>query len=586
MRNNLYWQNRLLEMEELVQQEAEAQAAALEAEYRRAQAEIDREIRAWYQRFADNNEISLADAKRLLSSREMEELRWDVQDYIAIGQKAGADPLWIKQLENASARYHVTRLDALKLRTQQHAEVLFGNQLDAADRHMRHVVTDGYYRTLFEYQKGFGIGWDVGQLDTRRLDLIMAKPWAADGHVFSERIWADRTRLVNNLHSELIHSTMLGKAPDGSIKAIAKQMGTSLYNAGRLYMTESAAMYAISQGDAYNELDVEEYELVATLDRDTSALCRALDGKTYRMADYKPGDTAPPFHPWCRTVTVPHYKDMDGMRAARGADGKTYYVPSDMKYEDWLATQTAAQSGPPVPLPAPAPGATMAVEDCTDIVQLNQFVAAQLKGRGVTKVDYTGMDLELAKGNAKHLLQLHGEYNSQMVTVQVGDLGKCTYARVVRFGIDPSAVLEYNPRFFKDRERLEKLYTQDTAINFHPKGTEVFADIAITTHEFAHTLTSCVQSEMLGQHTDFWKGVKSIKRRYVTEMNRLGRASPSTAEEAKEMIGRLEKIYISNYAGKNNDEFMAEAFAMAKLSDEPSPYAVEVMELVEEYFGR
>ena len=55
------------------------------------------------------------------------------------------------------------------------------------------------------------------------------------------------------------------------------------------------------------------------------------------MNDYKVGVTAPPFHPNCRTCTCPYFDDdfLKGDRAARGKDGKTYYVPSDMKYSEW-----------------------------------------------------------------------------------------------------------------------------------------------------------------------------------------------------------------------------------------------------------
>ncbi|MDR1131314.1 MAG: phage head morphogenesis protein, partial [Oscillospiraceae bacterium] len=56
------------------------------------------------------------------------------------------------------------------------------------------------------------------------------------------------------------------------------------------------------------------------------------------MSEYEAGVTAPPFHPWCRTTTVPYFEDNYGERAARGADGETYYVPSDMKYGDWKET--------------------------------------------------------------------------------------------------------------------------------------------------------------------------------------------------------------------------------------------------------
>lgn len=48
--------------------------------------------------------------------------------------------------------------------------------------------------------------------------------------------------------------------------------------------------------------------------------------------------TAPPFHVRCRSTTVPYFADNFGVigeRAARGADGKTYYVPADMSYGEW-----------------------------------------------------------------------------------------------------------------------------------------------------------------------------------------------------------------------------------------------------------
>lgn len=102
-------------------------------------------------------------------------------------------------------------------------------------------------------------------------------------------------------------------------------------------MTEQAYFSSAAQKDCFNDLDVEEYEIVATLDSHTSDICRSLDGKVFKMSDYKPGVTAPPFHVYCRSTTAPHFKDnFDvGGRAARGADGKTYYVPDDVTYSEW-----------------------------------------------------------------------------------------------------------------------------------------------------------------------------------------------------------------------------------------------------------
>jgi SPP1 gp7 family putative phage head morphogenesis protein len=164
---------------------------------------------------------------------------------------------------------------------------------------------------------------------------------AADGKNFSDRIWQSKTSMVNELHNELVRNCILGKAPDETIKNMTKfvdkKFKKAKMQAGRLVMTEQAFFASAAQKDCFNELDVEEFEVVATLDSHTSEICQSLDGQHFPMKDYQPGVTAPPFHVYCRSTTVPYFDDewSVGERAARGEDGKTYYVPSDMKYKDW-----------------------------------------------------------------------------------------------------------------------------------------------------------------------------------------------------------------------------------------------------------
>ena len=131
---------------------------------------------------------------------------------------------------------------------------------------------------------------------------------------------------------------MLGKDPQKAIDAIAKKMNSSKKNAGKLVMTEKAFFSSAAQKDCFAELDVEQFEIVATLDSHTSEICQEMDGKHFEISKWEVGVNAPPFHPWCRSTTVPYFDDefdAVGERAARGADGKTYYIPADMKYKDW-----------------------------------------------------------------------------------------------------------------------------------------------------------------------------------------------------------------------------------------------------------
>lgn len=338
MRNSTYWRERFAQLEQSQNRRGTECFAEIEQQYRGAMKEIEKQIAVWYQRFADNNEIGLSEARRLLRNKELDELKWDVNQYIRRGKENAVTGEWIEQLENASARYHISRLEALKLHTQQSMEVMFGNQMDSIDSTMREIYLEGIQQTAFEIQKGVGVGWDFASVDERRIEKVINKPWAADGKNFSSRIWGNRRKLVNELHTELTKGIILGRDPQKTIDAIAKEMNTSKNVTGRLIMTEQAYFSEEAKKDAFRELDVEMYEIVATLDSRTSEICQEMDGRRFPMSQWETGVTAPPFHVWCRSTTVPAFNDefdLIGERAARGADGKTYYVPSTMTYKEW-----------------------------------------------------------------------------------------------------------------------------------------------------------------------------------------------------------------------------------------------------------
>lgn len=341
MKNSTYWQKRFEELESILNQYGQEAFAKIQPAFDQATRDINAEIEKWIYRISVNNEISMADARKLLNADELAEFKWSVEEYIKYGKENAINQQWMKQLENASAKYHISRLDALKLHVQQAEEVAFGNYLDLVDGMARKVYSEGYYRSIFEVQKGFGIGWNVASIDENKLSKLIIKPWASDGKNFSDRIWTAKTQMVNDLHSEMTRACILGKAPDEAIKNLSKYVNKKFSNAkvqaGRLVMTEQAFFSAASQKDAFNELGVEEFEIVATLDSHTSAICQDLDGKHFPMKNYEPGVTAPPFHVWCRSTTCPYFDDefSIGERAARDAEGKTYYVPSNMTYPKW-----------------------------------------------------------------------------------------------------------------------------------------------------------------------------------------------------------------------------------------------------------
>lgn len=333
-----YWKDRFEQIEKICHDKGAVTYREIEEQYRKAQREIESQISVWYQRFAVNNGITMQEARRLLTSGELAELKWDVNEYIKYGQQNAIDGKWMKQLENASAKAHISRLEALKLQVQQQVEIVFGNQLDGIDKAMRAVYSAGYLHTAFEIQKGTGVGYTLAAFNQTLIDKILNRPWAPDGKNFSDRVWSNKQKLINELNTTLTQGIILGKDPGKIINAMSKKLDVSKTAAGRLVMTESAAFASRGQEDCFKELGVEEYEIVATLDSHTSEICQDMDGKVFKMSEREIGLNAPPFHVNCRTTTVPYFNDewnKNAERAARDENGDIYYVPDDMTYKEW-----------------------------------------------------------------------------------------------------------------------------------------------------------------------------------------------------------------------------------------------------------
>ena len=341
MNNAEYWKLRFEQLEQAQNQKGVKAYADIERQYKEAQKQLEGQIARWYQRFATNNGISLAEARQYLKGADLKEFKWDVQEYIKYGQDNALNSGWMKELENASAKYHISKLEALKVQTQHSLEVMYAKQFGTMHGALSDAFESGYYHTAYELQHGFNVGWDIAGLDQAQIEKVLAKPWAADGYNFSERIWGNKNKLISEVHNELSRNIMLGADPQKAIDSLAKKMNTSKNNAGRLVMTEEAYFSSAAQKDCFESLGVEQYEIVATLDSHTSDICRSLDGKHFPMKDYQPGVTAPPFHVYCRSTTVPYFDEQFdiGEQAARDEEtGKTYYIPDDMNYQEWKET--------------------------------------------------------------------------------------------------------------------------------------------------------------------------------------------------------------------------------------------------------
>lgn len=176
MRNADYWARRLKITEDALKDQAYDYAQNLEEQFDKAIAQIDTQMRAWYQRFATNNGITYAEAQKMLTAGELKEFKWTVQEYIKAGKEHAISGAWAKELENASARVHISRLDSLKIQLRQQAEVLTEARIKATASASELAYTSSYYHTAFEVQRGLGVGWTMQALNTETVSKVLSRP--------------------------------------------------------------------------------------------------------------------------------------------------------------------------------------------------------------------------------------------------------------------------------------------------------------------------------------------------------------------------------------------------------------------------
>lgn len=535
MQHKEYWAERFEKLTDAQLNKGAEYYYNLQEQYRKAIASIEKDIAKWYTRYATENGITLAEAKRLLNGRELEEFRMSVKEYIAKGKSL--DPKWAKQLEAASTKVHVSRLEALKVQMQQQAEMLYSYERDGIDELARSVYTDGYYHTAYEIQKGIGVGFDLMALDANRIDKLIAKPWAADGKNFSQRIWNNRAQLVSELENRLTQSIIRGQSPKKVIAELAERFNVNKSRAGALVMTESAFFASASQRDAFNDLDVEKYEILATLDSRTSETCRVMDGEVIPMSEYKPGVTAPPFHVRCRSTTVPFFEDeftVLEQRAARGEDGKYYTVPASMKYKDWENVFVKGNGNA---------DEWKAKHSVKSVAEYAEAMKARNKD-GQEIIFSEKLTGEKWQASKKVITDLAKEYNTRLIEVLPGAQG--CYAGTVDLG-GTMRLSSSNPV---------------TAI-----------------HEFAHSIASERATKLgLVNDVEFWKEVRKIRTAYRKAVRENPTLMISSYADGERLIG----------------EFMAEAFAQVKAKELGLPsdygtdftYSRQVVAAIDKYFKK
>ena len=288
--SSMYWKTREARQHEMNLKESAQHDKMLEQIYKTMQASIQRDIDAFYGRYAAKEGISLAEAKKRAD-------KLDIEAYAAKAKRYVATHNMSKRANEEMRLYNLT----MKVNRLELFKANIGMQLvdgfSDIDEFMGNKLNE---RTTNELKRQAGI---LGN-SVRNSEAMAASIVGASFHnaTYSQRVWAHQEQLKYELHKLLTRGLMQGINPKKLASELSRTFGVSLRNASRLMRTEMARVQTEAQFQSYKRNGFEWYQF-HTLGSKACEICRALDEKVFKVDDMLVSENAPPMHPNCRCST-------------------------------------------------------------------------------------------------------------------------------------------------------------------------------------------------------------------------------------------------------------------------------------------
>ena len=249
-----------------------------------------KEINAFYGRYAAKENITLAEAKKRVSQLDIKEYERKAKRYVKnkdFSAKANEE----MRLYNATMK--INRLEMLKANIG--LELISGH--NELDKFMGGILQG---RTEDELKRQAGILGNTIKNNAQAAHAIVNASF--HNAKFSDRIWLYQDLLKADLTKLLQSGLIAGKNPRVLAREIKQKFNSSTYNAERLMRTELARVQTEAQKQSFERNGFEEYEFI--VNHNCCDICQGLSGKHFKVAKMQPGENAPPMHPHCRCSTA------------------------------------------------------------------------------------------------------------------------------------------------------------------------------------------------------------------------------------------------------------------------------------------
>lgn len=258
--------------------------------YRNSAEDIQRHIDADIMRFAAKENVSMVEAKRIISKTDVEAFQSTAKRYV---EEKNFTPQANKQLRRYNVTMRTNRLELLQARIN----------LDTIALALEEERLTGEYikaEAIAEYERQAGIlamsAPSQAQLNTLATAVVLSD---VSGATFSDRIWANQNELREQINTTIERALIRGEHPRTSAASIKRlirdEYGKKQRAAERILITETARAQTIAGVEAFKKAEVDKMMWIA--EPDACPICSDMDGKVFSI------DTSGltiPAHPFCR----------------------------------------------------------------------------------------------------------------------------------------------------------------------------------------------------------------------------------------------------------------------------------------------
>lgn len=340
MKNEKYWKKRQEEKLSSILNDAQVASEYVSDIYSKASLYTQSKINGIFEKYRDGHGLSNADAKEMLDSLISDRDYNQIKRILENNPKTKQRKELLKKLDTPPYQYRIKRLENMQSQLDKLMNEVYKVEKDVSTDCYINSAFNAYYRNVYNLQKGMKVAYQFDMLDPELIDSMLKSRWS--GKNYSNRIWDNTNALAESLKDEMLMGVLTNKTEKEMADTIMNKFAVGAYQARRLIQTESAAMTAFADQQAFKDAGIEKEMFIAVHDSRTSQICQYHDRSIVEIAKAKVGVNVPPLHPNCRSHMIPYIEGVtDAMkkRQRNPVTNKDEVVDVSENYDQWLKRQ-------------------------------------------------------------------------------------------------------------------------------------------------------------------------------------------------------------------------------------------------------